>query len=107
MGAFFVFFGILVFFIIIIAIGSAVKEHHESKELLKPLPPPLEPVETELELPETRPPTERQLNFIDHLIIEREAEDWMLRSNPGSVESASALIEALLRRPYRKHYDDM
>lgn len=52
------------------------------------------------------PPTDRQLNFIDALIAERETEDWMLEDDPQTVEEASALIDALLDQPYRDRVDD-
>ena len=52
--------------------------------------------------PDDRPATERQLNFIDTLIEERETEPWMLESDPETVTEASALIEALLAQPRRK-----
>ena len=52
--------------------------------------------------PDTRPPTERQLNYIDALIEKRETEPWMLEKDPETIIEASALIEALLEQPYRE-----
>lgn len=48
------------------------------------------------------PPTDRQLAFIDNLIFEREAEDWMLEIDPVTRDEASDLIEALLECPRRR-----
>ncbi|MYB77273.1 MAG: hypothetical protein F4X83_09290 [Chloroflexi bacterium] len=48
-----------------------------------------------------RPPTDRQLDFIDDLIDEREVEPWMLEEEPKNVKEASALIEVLLAQPER------
>ena len=50
------------------------------------------------------PPTDRQLNFIDALIVERETEDWMLE-DPQTVQEASDLIDTLLEQPYRDRAD--
>lgn len=47
------------------------------------------------------PPTDRQLNFIDNLIAEREIEDWMLEHDPATKDEASELIEMLLELPRR------
>lgn len=51
------------------------------------------------------PPTDRQLAFIDNLIAEREAEDWMLETDPSTRDEASDLIEALLECPRRRDSD--
>lgn len=48
------------------------------------------------------PPTDRQLNFIDNLIAEREIEDWMLDHDPKTKDEASDLIEMLLELPKRQ-----
>ena len=50
-----------------------------------------------------RPPTDRQLNFIDELIHERDvdADDRSLRKDPETLEEASATITYLLSLPYR------
>lgn len=48
-----------------------------------------------------RPPTDRQLDFIDALVEEREVDSWMLEEEPKSVKEASALITVLLNQPYR------
>ena len=48
------------------------------------------------------PPTDRQLNFIDNLIAERETEDWMLEHDPATKDEASELIELLLELPRRE-----
>ena len=49
-----------------------------------------------------RPPTDRQLDFIDALVEEREIEPWILEEEPKSVREASALITSLLKQPHRK-----
>lgn len=48
-----------------------------------------------------RPPTDRQLDFIDDLMEEREVEPWMLEEEPKNIKEASALIETLLAQPER------
>lgn len=48
-----------------------------------------------------RPPTDRQLDFIDALVEEREVDAWMLEEEPKNVKEASALITTLLKQPYR------
>ena len=48
------------------------------------------------------PPTDRQLAFIDNLIAEREAKDWMLETDPQTRDEASELIEELLECPRRR-----
>ena len=48
------------------------------------------------------PPTDRQLAFIDNFIAEREAEDWMLETDPQTRDEASDLIEKLLDCPRRR-----
>ena len=47
------------------------------------------------------PPTDRQLNFIDALIVERAVEPWMIERDPVTKEEASELIDDLLELPYR------
>lgn len=59
--------------------------------------------------PIQRPPTDRQLNFIDELISERKADDWVLEQDPRTIEEASNIIDYLLTLPYRdslNEYDD-
>ena len=58
--------------------------------------------------PIRRPPTDRQLNFIDELIRERDvdADDRSLHKDPETIEEASATITHLLSLPYREHHDD-
>ena len=52
---------------------------------------------------EANAPTDRQLNFIDQLAIERDVpKSWDL--NPDSKEEASALIERMLKR---RRVDDL
>lgn len=48
-----------------------------------------------------RPPTDRQLDFIDALMEEREVEPWMLAEEPKNIKEASALIKTLLAQPER------
>ena len=69
-------------------------------------PKPKSPVYTP---PLLRPPTERQLNFIDDLIHERDvdADDWALHKDPETLEEASATISYLLSLPYRSDADDL
>ena len=50
--------------------------------------------------PIQRPPTARQLNFIDDLIAERDADDWVLEPDPQTIEEASSIIDHLLTLPY-------
>ena len=47
------------------------------------------------------PPTDRQLDFIDDLIEERQVETSMLEKEPATVEEASELIDKLKSLPYR------
>ena len=55
-----------------------------------------------------RPPTDRQLNFIDELIHERDvdADDRSLHKDPETLEEASATIMYLLSLPYRPDQDE-
>lgn len=48
-----------------------------------------------------RPPTDRQMAFIDALMQEREVETWMLEKEPETIQEASELIEKLKKRPIR------
>lgn len=48
-----------------------------------------------------RPPTDRQMDYIDSLMQEREIEPWMLEKEPETIQEASELIEKLLKRPIR------
>ena len=48
-----------------------------------------------------RPPTDRQMAYIDNLMEEREIEPWMLEKEPETIQEASELIEKLLKRPIR------
>lgn len=48
-----------------------------------------------------RPPTDRQMAFIDMLMQEREVETWMLEKEPETIQEASELIEKLKKRPIR------
>ena len=78
------------------AIVCAVRAQHRTGQT----PPDFSPTRIRL------PPTDRQLNLIDALIVEREAEDWMLEeSDPETGEAASAMIEELLELPYRQPPD--
>ena len=56
-----------------------------------------------------RPPTDRQLNFIDELIHERDvdADDPALHKDPETLEEASETITYLLSLPYRPDHDDL
>lgn len=65
-----------------------------------------EEAQAHLDALENPPPTDRQLNFIDALIVERETEDWMLEEDPETMAEASDLISALLEQPYRDRVDD-
>ena len=47
-----------------------------------------------------RPPTRRQLDYIDSLLEKREAEEWMKHYHPATIDEASALIDDLLDCPY-------
>ncbi len=49
-----------------------------------------------------RPPTERQLDFIDRLIEEREIDPKILEMPCDRLTEASAMIEALLACPKRQ-----
>ena len=53
------------------------------------------------EIHRQRPPTARQIGFIDSLMQEREIEPWMLEKEPETIQEASELIEKLLKRPIR------
>ena len=44
----------------------------------------------------SRPPTDRQLDYIDSLLEKRETEEWIEHYHPTTIEEASALIEDLL-----------
>lgn len=46
-------------------------------------------------------PTDRQLNFIDDLIAEREVEPWMMHHPVETKDDASAFITTLKRLPYK------
>ena len=48
-----------------------------------------------------RPPTDRQMAFIDHLMQEREVETWMLEKEPETIQEASELIDKLKKLPIR------
>ena len=48
-----------------------------------------------------RSPTDRQMDYIDRLMEEREIETWMLEKEPETIQEASELIEKLLKRPIR------
>ena len=50
---------------------------------------------------ERDPPTEKQMDFIEDLLQEREVEAWMLERDPVSVKEASEWIEVLLAAPRR------
>lgn len=47
------------------------------------------------------PPTDRQLNLIDNLILERGVPHWMIEREPETLEDASILIDDLHELPYR------
>lgn len=49
-----------------------------------------------------RSPTDRQLDFIEDLIEERQVESSMLEKQPATVEEASELIDKLKSLPYRQ-----
>ena len=52
--------------------------------------------------PVERPPTDRQLMFIDHLLVERDVPDLMLEFDPpATLDEASDLIDRLHDLPYR------
>ena len=55
--------------------------------------------------PKPRPPTDRQLNYIELLLDERETDDLEF-DDPQTVEQASALITQLKKLPYRDDADD-
>ena len=48
----------------------------------------------------SRPPTNRQLRYIDSLLAKRETEEWMENSHPATIEEASELIDDLLACPH-------
>ena len=49
-----------------------------------------------------RPPTERQMAFIDLLMQEREVETWILEKEPETIQEASEFIETLKKQPMRR-----
>ena len=49
-----------------------------------------------------RPPTDRQMDFIDNLMAEREVETWMLEKEPETIQEASEFIETLKKQPMRR-----
>ena len=53
-----------------------------------------------------RPPTGRQLDYIDSLLEKREAEEWMKQYHPATIDEASALIDDLLNCPYSDGHSD-
>ena len=57
-----------------------------------------------LNKPESKPVTDRQLDFMDALIAEREVPsgDWVLAEDPQTAEEASKMIEHLLTLPHRR-----
>ena len=80
--------GLVIFVVVMFIIGLAAEPTTNV-----PLSPP-EPTATD-----------RQLNYIDNLIAERETEDWMLLEDPQTIDEASELIDMLLTLPYREHED--
>ena len=59
-------------------------------------------VPTQSDIYRQRPPTERQIAFIDVLMQEREVEIWMLEKEPETIQQASELIEKLKKLPIRR-----
>lgn len=49
-----------------------------------------------------RPPTARQMAYIDLLMEEREIDTWMLESEPETIQEASELIDKLKKLPIRQ-----
>lgn len=49
-----------------------------------------------------RPPTVRQMAFIDSLIEERNVASWMLEKEPETIQEASELIDELKKMPPRQ-----
>lgn len=49
-----------------------------------------------------RPPTARQMAYIDLLMEEREIDTWMLEKEPETIQEASVLIDELKKRPIRQ-----
>ena len=92
---------ILVGVVIVIGIGAAVAGEGKTAEQIKA---ETAKMEAELELQNAidaagGPVTDRQLNFIDSLILERQTEAWMLETDPETVQEASELIDGLLKMP--------
>ena len=85
---------IAVLVVVAIAGNSAAREAAESHARV-----------AEMDAIANPPPTDRQLNYIDHLIAEREVEDWMLEHDPETMEEASEMIDALLEMPRRDDPD--
>ena len=50
-----------------------------------------------------RPPTDRQLNYIDDLIEQKEVDGWMLERHPETIDEASKFIDLIEDLPYRRH----
>ena len=63
---------------------------------------------TPVKLPPRRPPTDRQLNFINNLIVERDVDldHWVLTEDPKTVDEASEVIEYLLTLPYCEDHQE-
>ena len=57
---------------------------------------------TQSDIYRQRPPTERQMDFINMLMQEREIETWMLEKEPETIQQASELIEKLKKLPMRR-----
>ena len=55
--------------------------------------------------PKPRPPTGKQLNYIELLLDERESDDIEF-DDPQTIEQASALITQLKKLPYREDDDE-
>ena len=49
-----------------------------------------------------RPPTDRQMAYIDALIDERDVAPWILEFEPETIEEASILIDELKKQPIRQ-----
>ena len=64
-----------------------------------------EALRLELEAELNPPPTDRQLNFIDALIAEREVDLEDLEEDPQTIDEAGELIEHLLTLPHREGRD--
>ena len=80
---------------IIAAIANQAEEDIAASEALR--------LELEAEL--NPPPTDRQLNFIDALIAEREVDLEDLEEDPQTIDEAGELIEHLLTLPHREGRD--